>query len=480
MKTESYCGVELPHYFDFGELLSNVQKVFLDEKISMPHGNPRDYENVNYQILASKGGRYAWRPFELIHPALYVSLVERITQPDQWKLIQDRFKKFQKEDTIKCLSIPLQDSSSSKHTLRDRGAQIKNWWQSIEQRAIELSLEYNYIFRTDIEDCYADIYTHSIAWAIHCKETAKDKRRDKTLIGNVIDWHIQDMRHGQTNGIPQGSVLMDFICEIVLGYADLQLNRRLKGKYKNSYQILRYRDDYRIFVTNPQVGEAILKTLTEVLNELGLKLNPMKTKSSHQVVAASMKPDKRAWLLGREGDRDLQKHLLVIHAHGMDFPGAGSLKRELSRFYKRLKRAKKIENPHALIGIAVDIAYTSPQIFYLCVSIIGKLLNELNSDEDRISTIKKIHSKLSQLPNTGHMEVWLQRISYPWDSEYKYGEKLCELVNGKAVATWDIDWIENEQLKTAIDPLKTINRDKLCKSGPIVELNEISPFVERY
>ena len=38
-------------------------------------------------------------------------------------------------------------------------------------------------------------------------------------------------------------------------------------------------DDYRIFVQSPQIGEAILKSLTEVLIDLGLKLNASKTTS---------------------------------------------------------------------------------------------------------------------------------------------------------------------------------------------------------
>lgn len=64
------------------------------------------------------------------------------------------------------------------------------------------------------------------------------------------------MSNGQTNGIPQGSVLMDFIAEILLKYSDelisyeIQKNTKLKEKFK----ILRYRDDYRIFVKEIEIG----------------------------------------------------------------------------------------------------------------------------------------------------------------------------------------------------------------------------------
>ncbi len=477
LKPESYCSVELPPYFAFDSLLSAVCKVVSGKQLSSLSKKPRAHEGVNYAMLSNKDGRHAWRPFQLIHPALYVSLVERITTKEQWSLIRKRFKVFQKAGPIQCLSIPLQASPKRK----DKAAQIMNWWQRIEQQSIELSLEYDYIIHADIMDCYAAIYTHSIAWALHGKETAKKNRTDNSLIGNVIDWHIQDMRHGQTNGIPQGSVLMDFIAEMVLGYADLELAKRLKDADIDDYRILRYRDDYRIFVHGPQIGESILKTLNEVLIDLGLKLNTTKTLASHQVIAHSIKTDKRAWFRSRQGDRNLQKHLLVIHAHGMDFPNAGSLTVALAHFHQRLSKVKQIRNPRVLISIAVDIAYTSPRTFPVCAAIISKLLSVLDTDDERIDVIKRVHCKISKLPNTSHMEIWLQRISHPIKPDYKYREKLCQLVKGERVVVWNNDWITNATLKAAVDPSKIIKKAKLRALKPVVKWSEIAVFEsERY
>lgn len=480
LKSESYCNVDLPHYFDFSGLLSDVHGIIEDEGLSSLGGESRNYEKVNYRILSNKDGRYAWRPFELIHPVLYVSLVEQITTPDRWEQIRERFKKFQKEDAIQCLSIPFQAFA----TQNDMVAQIRNWWQGFEQQSIELSLEYDYMFHTDISNCYAAIYTHSIAWAMHGKSTAKKNRGSKRnrgnkrnqkeeLIGNVIDRHIQDMRNGQTNGIPQGSALMDLICEIVLGYTDLKLTCRLKEEGIREYRILRYRDDYRIFVRSPQAGEAILKALTEVLIDLGLKLNPTKTTESHQVVADSLKPDKRAWLRGRQRDRNLQKYLLVIHAHGMDFPNSGSLNRALNRFHKKLDKKRWIkDDPGVLISIATDIACTSPRAFSVCAAIISNLLNLLDTDNERIDMVEKIHRKLSPLPNTEYMKIWLQRISYPREPGKEYNEKLCLLVKDEVVEIWENEWIENEKLKAAVDPSKIIDKDKLRDLNPVVSPRE--------
>jgi hypothetical protein len=477
LKPESYCGIDLPIYFTFARVLAAVTKELSGKALSSMSSKPRDHEGVNYSMLSNKDGRHAWRPLQLIHPALYVSLVQTITEPAQWKVIRDRFKDFQKAANLKCLSIPIEAS----RTQKDKAAQILNWWQGIEQGSIECALDYNYAFHADITDCYSAIYTHSIAWAVHGKVAAKAARNDKTLIGNIIDSHIQDMRHGQTNGIPQGSILMDFISEIVLGYADLELSDQLNDAGITEFRILRYRDDYRIFVQSPQIGEAILKCLTEVLIDLGLKLNASKTTGALMVVSNAIKPDKRAWLRGRQGDANLQKHLLVIHAHGHDFPNAGSLTVALTHFHERLNGTKRLSNPLVLISIATDIAYHSPKAFPVCSAIISKLLSVLPTEAARADAIQKIHAKLSQLPNTGHMEAWLQRISHSFVPNLGYKETLCRLVKGDSVALWNNDWINSATLKAAIYPAKIVNKAKLRSLKPIVRPKEIELFAsERY
>ena len=274
---------------------------------------------------------------------------------------------------------------------------------------------------------------------------------------------------------------MDFISELVLGYAGLELSGRLTAAGITGYRILRYRDDYRIFVQSPQVGEAILKALTEVLIELGLKLSSSKTTGAQLVVSNAMKPDKRAWLRGRQGDQNLQKHLLVIHAHGQDFPNAGSLTVALTHFHERLNRLKRIRNPLALISVATDIAYNSPRAFPVCSAIISKVLSTLATKAERVDAIRKIHAKLSQLPNTGHMEVWLQRISHSFVPSLGYKETLCRLVKGDSVTVWNNSWIISTTLKTALDPSRVVNKVKLRSLKPIVRPKEIELFAsDRY
>lgn len=107
------------------------------------------------------------------------------------------------------------------------------------------------------------------------------------------------MSFGQTNGIPQGSVLMDFIAEIVLGFGDYLLTLELDRLGITDYKIIRYRDDYRIFTNNPQLSSEIAKVLSEVLSKLNFKLNSAKTNSTDDVVLGSLKSDKVHWIYNK-------------------------------------------------------------------------------------------------------------------------------------------------------------------------------------
>ena len=150
---------------------------------------------------------------------------------------------------------------------------------------------------TDIVNCYGSIYTHSIAWALHNDgRVGAKKSKAVPKIWNIVDIILQQISNGQTNGIPQGSTLMDFIAEIVLGYADFELSKKLSGEMESDcYKILRYRDDYRIFGKSKIVVEKIAKILTEVLAVLTMRLNEDKTFLTDNIITNSQKTDKIYW-----------------------------------------------------------------------------------------------------------------------------------------------------------------------------------------
>jgi len=478
LKDSSYCNFGLPPYITFNQILYDLNQ-YLGKKIfdSMKSGSPKDYSDVNHIILNNKDGKYSWRPFHLIHPVLYVALVHRITEPGNWKLICARFKEFTCNRRIKCLSVPVESLSEKK----DRAEQISQWWHEVEQKSIELSLDYEYLIETDIANCYGSIYTHSIAWALHTKKFAKEKRNrdNKTLIGNNIDWFLQGMNCGQTNGIPQGSTLMDFIAEMVLGYADLELSNKLKEQNISEYHILRYRDDYRIFVNDPTNGEKIVKVLTETLIDLGFKLNSTKTKVSDCVIRDSIKSDKLSWIEKKQWDKNFQKHLIIIHEHALQFPNAGSLIPALSLFYRRIVKCKRIDDLLSLLSIAIDIAYHNPKTYYVASAIIGKLISLINNKLGKCVIFKKIMKRFKKIPNIGYMQIWLQMITLNFTKDLSFEEKICCLVVGKKVVLWNIDWISDSKLKNIVNSSRIVDKGQIKVLPPVVSVDEIELFMKK-
>src|SRR6185369_920924 len=245
VKPESYINFDMPKYFNFSDILDEVASnvsILNSQDIFKAKG----VENVNHVIYSNKDGKYSWRKFEILNPILYVSLVKLITNKQAWTAIVKEVRA--PNNKIFCYSIPMAGTLHSK----TRRLQIEEWLEEVEKESLKLALDYEYMYQTDVTDCYGSIYTHSIPWAIHGKTISKQKRGYNDLFGNAIDHHLQAMSYGQTNGIPQGSVLMDFLAEIVLNFADLEL-AKLLSKVKN-YKIIRFRDDYRIFVRNPIDG----------------------------------------------------------------------------------------------------------------------------------------------------------------------------------------------------------------------------------
>ena len=482
LKQESYCNQDMPPYITFQPLIDAVNNILSRTALDSCEDSskkPCNFDDVNYTILNNKDGKFSWRPIQLIHPALYVALVHKITEKENWMYIISRFKKFSENENIRCLSIPVLSLSGQK----DKAEQITKWWKEIEQKSFELSLDFEYLIDIDLTDCYGSIYTHSIAWALHGKPDAKANRTDKTLVGNVIDEYIRDMRYGQTNGIPQGSVLMDFIAEMILGYADRKLSQKLKGKLESEkYCILRYRDDYRIFVQNAQTGESIVKHLTETMIGLGLRLNPTKTKTSNEIVHSAMKNDKLHWIEKQIELLPDYKSLLIIHEHARLHPNSGSLCRALDDYKILIENSKKDKyfTPLPLVGIIVDIAYRNPKTFPVCATILSVLLQSFSVCE-RQDIVEKIRKKFELIPNTGYMEIWLQRVTLSSKTRtHQFLETICRLVAGEKETLWNCDWIASKQLKRAFSVNSIVDQKKLeeCMRRPYIFSEETALYLK--
>lgn len=452
LKPESFFNGNLPGYFNLSKGIDLANQMLQDNtltNLSRERYSLSKSSEVNHIILANKDGNYAWRPLQFLHPVVYVDLVNEITQERNWNLIRNKFQQMQSDNRIECISIPVESNSRKSDTAET----ILNWWENLEQAQIKYALDYAYCIHTDISDCYSSIYTHTIPWALHSKEWAKSHRKPSQGLGNSIDGKIRYMQNGQTNGIPQGSVLMDFVAEIVLGYADSLLSEKLEGI---DFKILRYRDDYRIFSNSKDQVEIIIRNLSDVLSSLNLKLNSSKTFLAEDVVFDAIKPDKIYWDTQHgmftsimEDDVkfkiSIQKHLLQIKILGDKYPNCGSLSKALSEIYKlRIETLEfKPKDIYQLISIVVSIMKDNPRTIEHCIVILGKLFAEIEVEEIN-NVIDKILKKFENTPNTDLVEIWLQRLSLINTEDRTYSAAICKKVsNPETYSIWNSEWLKD-------------------------------------
>ncbi len=456
LKGSSYFNADLPRYISFEPIINDVS-TFLGEKkfTEFQSSKPHELSNVNYSLISNKDGKFSWRPFEIMHPVIYSSLVNVICDKNNWNQIVARFKEFE-TGVVVCCSAPVKSISHDS----DAASQVSKWWQEVEQKSLEYSLEYDHLLHTDVTDCYGSIYTHSISWALHGKVEGKKQKTNKKLLGNQIDFHIQSSRYGQTNGISQGSVLMDFIAELVLGYIDSEISKKLQGV--RDFKILRYRDDYRIFTNNDKLGERILKIISDELREVGMSLGVAKTKVCKNVIEGSIKADKLAGIelldLGTTNAKTIQKQLLRLHSFGLKYTNSGALRRLLSEMHTNITTQRNTPDDLLVqIAIATDIGCTSPVAFPAIAGILSYLISLAPKDRKQ-DLWNEVRKKMIKIPYNGYLEIWQQRIVQPKSIEipFRSDEAICKIVNGEVSQLWENSWIGSKDLLTALEVSKIV------------------------
>lgn len=121
-----------------------------------------------------------------------------------------------------------------------------------------------YIFKTDIQEFYASIYTHSIPWVLVGKEEAKRNKNNKNIYYNELDSLIQRCQYGETHGIPIGTFASRLISEIYMCKLDKKLDE---------FTYLRYVDDFE-FAYNYEIEQVkFYNKLCKELKCINLKVN---------------------------------------------------------------------------------------------------------------------------------------------------------------------------------------------------------------
>ena len=539
MKSEQYHGFELPEYFTFDEVLKYVRETIGDapyEECVQDGLLPDELSDVNLDILLNKDGRYAVRPIMLANPFLYFFLVREVCCEENWSQVKALFDKFKVPHTTSCAIPVIPKEKEAFH----KATTINNWWNSMEQRSIELSLEYRYMFVTDITNCYGSVNPQTFDWAFSLKGTSLETNSESEIAKN-IQKYLRAFQQGRNIGIPQGSAIFDFVGEIILGYSDLLLHEALQAKAKEykeqgktfpPYEIIRYRDDYRIFCSNKEALEDISYILQQVLERLNFRMNSQKTKISDSIVTDAVKSDKLAYIyntpiFNKKGvDFDsFEKHLLYILMFSRQYPDSGSVRTMLSDIDKRIadhlksleektklkaedwdsvdfseeikpiqmegvfselktyKRSKYIPggSVRALSAVCTQIALENVGCSHYALRIISRMIDSLKDMDEKRSIIDLVYHKLCNQPNSSYNQLWLQNMTYTQDKKHgtsPYTLRLCQLVAGKTIdPLWNNNWLKAE-FNTNIPYDSVVDEDTLKKVTPVITFRETRRYNE--
>lgn len=534
MKSEQYHGFELPEYFSFDEVLKYVRekvRTIPYEECLKKGVSPDSLSDVNLDILLNKDGRYAVRPIILANPFLYYFLVREVCCESNWQVIKDLFEKFNVPHITSCAIPVIPNEKEPFH----KATTINNWWNSMEQRSIELSLEYRYMFVTDITNCYGSVNPQTFDWAFTLKDTTIETGIQSPIAQNIQKF-LRALQQGRNIGIPQGSAIFDFVGEIILGYSDLLLHESLQAKAKEyegqgkvfpDYEIIRYRDDYRIFCSNKDALEDISYTLQQVLERLNFRMNSQKTKISDSIVTDAVKSDKLAYIyntpiFNKKGvDFDsYEKHLLFILMFARQYSDSGSIKTMLSDIDRRLEEwlhpqdekketdsilwgdvdlsddghliktdQKKAQKPYyipggsvrAMSAICIQIALENVGCAHYALRIISRMIDSLKDISEKQSIIDLVYNKLCNQPNSDYNQLWLQNMTYTQDKKngtLPYSLRLCKLVmENIEEPLWNNGWIRAEFVQNM--PIESIvNKETLKKVTPVIMFRETRRYNE--
>ena len=516
LKSEQYHGFELPEYFVFDDLLQNVKNAVGKtpyEECLQEGMSPELLSDVNLDILLNKDGRYAVRPIILANPFLYYFLVREICNEQSWTVIKLLFEKFNVPHITSCALpvIPKEKEPFHKSTT------ILNWWSTMEQRSIELSLEYRYMFVTDITNCYGSVNPQAFDWAFSFKDTEYEQKAKNPIAKNIQKF-LRAFQQGRNIGIPQGSAIFDFIGEIILGYSDLLLHEAIRKEgITTSYEIIRYRDDYRIFCNDKDVLEKISYILQHILESLNFRMNSKKTKISESIVTDSIKTDKLAYIyntpiFNKKGvDFDsFEKHLLYILMFARQYPDSGSIKTMLSDIDKRIeewlkpqtrevstinledtnnaieKRSETYQRKliggsvRAMSAVCVQIALENVGCSHYALRVLSRMVDSLEEEQEKRDIIDKVYTKLCNQPNSDYNQLWLQNITYQNDKKKgvsPYNIRLCKVVMGENVELWNNSWLKKDLTKN-YKQTSVVCNEVLKKVTLIITFRETRAYLE--
>lgn len=145
---------------------------------------------------------------------------------------------------------------------------------------IKLERRFKYMLKTDIQDCFNSIYTHSISWAYTGSKDLAKQKVNYNSFDNTFDLLMQKSNYNETNGILIGSNLSRIFSEIIFCKIDYLTIRELEQKgYKEErdFKYYRYIDDIFVFSNELEIAENIKEVIKRTFSSFNLRTSSNKT-----------------------------------------------------------------------------------------------------------------------------------------------------------------------------------------------------------
>jgi hypothetical protein len=168
------------------------------------------------------------RVFGIIDPELHSDIAFHLSQ--NWPSICRALYSRQNNVASYSFPIPLDSNRPGRIGFLRSGRMIYEYLGMVENDVTAVAYNYSHIVKADIKSFYPQIYTHSIAWAIHGKSHIRMPKNlhDFGLAGNKLDKLFQNANDGCTNGIPIGPAVSDIIAEIIAAAVDTIFSEGVK------------------------------------------------------------------------------------------------------------------------------------------------------------------------------------------------------------------------------------------------------------
>ena len=241
------------------DFLSGESFLSFSKTLALPlNPHPKDY--IRYSGMRNIN---VPRPLAIPDAVAYANLCYFLSQ--NWDRIQSHFYDKTKDEKHKISRIHIRKLHSKPGLFE---MNYKNFFMD-EEPEQDLVIGSKFVVNADISNCFPSIYSHAVAWSLVTKSHAK-ANRNPTNWFNELDFHIRNLKFGETNGLLIGPHASNLISEIVLVTVDKEL-------VDQGFKYVRNIDDYTCYTESYEEAERFLLVLSDELKKYELVLNTKKS-----------------------------------------------------------------------------------------------------------------------------------------------------------------------------------------------------------